>query len=1061
MIFSRIKNTIVVFIIALFVSFAGSLYSQDITTEGTDFWFGFMENHDVFDIRLEIYISAGTSTQGTVTIPLLDWSEEFTVEVNATTLITVPTDLAMALGSGVIATMGIHVESEDQISVFALNSRDRSADASVILPTPALGRTYYASSYVGTQPSRFSELLIVAAYDGTQVEITPTQATTDGHAAGVPYIVTLNSGELIQVQSDNDLTGTKMQAAQNCLPFAAFSGNEWTNVGGCGMAMDHLYEQMFPVGAWGQEFVTVPYRTRLGGDEFKIVASIDNTVIEITGEPSITLNEGQFATILLDGPTFITADNPIQIAQYSRSESCDNRLGDPFMILLSPIEQSLKKITYNAPNVTAIENYYTNIITTTNSIDELYFDGELISDEFVVFDDNAEYSYTQLLIDRGNHTIESASGFTAYVYGFGEIESFGYATGAKLDNLNMEIAIFNQTQGIFTSQACRGDVLVFSISSKRSFVDFEWDFGDNSTASGDEVSHVFNGGGDYLVSVTGFSASSRTCADQETSVRMVEVLQPEFEIFGPRAVCPFSSGVEYFINDDQDDNIHEWFVDGGSLITGQDSESIIVDWGDTNDQARVRLLSQNGFGCFGDTVNFPVTINIALDPSVPIGLDSLCSSDRFDALYATYSTPTSIYDWGVDNGSLSSENGTDQIVVTWNGPGNGKIWYEESSTFDDVCMGVSDTLFVFIEREPDENLTMNFAKDVYQIEEEISYAFEGDENFNFISWDFGDENALDSVARETGVTHNYSCPGQYEVLLAAYTGTVCQNVALQSREITIIEPQLEIVTVSHHQVFDSTMEIHGAFQYLDFYSGEIDVEKRQIDPSTSDWVKFEMINDNFVLDQQFDTKKEVWDYRLVIDECAVPTISTVHNNLRLEAKVDSENLSKVTLTRNEYKNWQSGVLSYELWRKIDEGDYQLLDEMNGNDLVNLYENEGFDHCFKLKAIEHSGNDAVAWSNEICVAFVPEITMYNVITPNNDPFNEYFIVEGIENYPKSKLTIFNRWGKQVFTSSAYGNDWNGKDENGRQLSTGVYYYVLNLNEPRAEREIINSHVSILR
>ncbi|WP_017733658.1 T9SS type B sorting domain-containing protein [Nafulsella turpanensis] len=60
---------------------------------------------------------------------------------------------------------------------------------------------------------------------------------------------------------------------------------------------------------------------------------------------------------------------------------------------------------------------------------------------------------------------------------------------------------------------------------------------------------------------------------------------------------------------------------------------------------------------------------------------------------------------------------------------------------------------------------------------------------------------------------------------------------------------------------------------------------------------------------------------------------------------------------------------------------------------------------------------------------------NVITPNNDGYNEVFYVRNI---PPSgtRLIITNRWGKVVYSTKNYQNDWTGSD-----MEDGVYYYHL--------------------
>ena len=65
-----------------------------------------------------------------------------------------------------------------------------------------------------------------------------------------------------------------------------------------------------------------------------------------------------------------------------------------------------------------------------------------------------------------------------------------------------------------------------------------------------------------------------------------------------------------------------------------------------------------------------------------------------------------------------------------------------------------------------------------------------------------------------------------------------------------------------------------------------------------------------------------------------------------------------------------------------------------------------------------------------VGFVP-----NVITPNGDDLNEYFKIDD-KLTGNVSLLVMNRWGKVVYQSSSYINDWSGGD-----LSPGTYYVVI--------------------
>ncbi len=82
---------------------------------------------------------------------------------------------------------------------------------------------------------------------------------------------------------------------------------------------------------------------------------------------------------------------------------------------------------------------------------------------------------------------------------------------------------------------------------------------------------------------------------------------------------------------------------------------------------------------------------------------------------------------------------------------------------------------------------------------------------------------------------------------------------------------------------------------------------------------------------------------------------------------------------------------------------------------------------------------------------------NVITPNGDGKNDVFKVEGIELYKENTLSIFNRWGNEVYRSKGnYNNSWSGEG-----LSEGTYYYVLKVVPKVGETKNITGWITLLR
>lgn len=72
---------------------------------------------------------------------------------------------------------------------------------------------------------------------------------------------------------------------------------------------------------------------------------------------------------------------------------------------------------------------------------------------------------------------------------------------------------------------------------------------------------------------------------------------------------------------------------------------------------------------------------------------------------------------------------------------------------------------------------------------------------------------------------------------------------------------------------------------------------------------------------------------------------------------------------------------------------------------------------------------------------PGLFVSNVVTANSDGKNDYFYIRNLDDYPGSRLYIFNRWGAQVYYSNNYQNDWKGTG-----LAEGTYYYKIELHTP---------------
>lgn len=88
----------------------------------------------------------------------------------------------------------------------------------------------------------------------------------------------------------------------------------------------------------------------------------------------------------------------------------------------------------------------------------------------------------------------------------------------------------------------------------------------------------------------------------------------------------------------------------------------------------------------------------------------------------------------------------------------------------------------------------------------------------------------------------------------------------------------------------------------------------------------------------------------------------------------------------------------------------------------------------------------------------DLTFPNVITPNGDGKNDVFKVLGLNAYPENSMSIYNRWGNEIWRSrgTTYQNEWNG---NG--LNEGTYFYVIKLKDKTGTINTINGWIMLLK
>lgn len=184
-------------------------------------------------------------------------------------------------------------------------------------------------------------------------------------------------------------------------------------------------------------------------------------------------------------------------------------------------------------------------------------------------------------------------------------------------------------------------------------------------------------------------------------------LQPEVNLAGAQSVCPNIQGLTYSI-ESIGGYAYNWTVNGGSIVSGQGTNQVEVNWGTTNATASIKVTMTSNIACIIEE-ELAVRINEQLEPPAPTGPEFVCFTDLITPqVYTTPLSQGSNYNWQVTNGQVVSGNGTNTVEVLWDGPGTGTLFFTESTTTaTDICDGDSPMITIDLREEiiPTFNIT--------------------------------------------------------------------------------------------------------------------------------------------------------------------------------------------------------------------------------------------------------------------------------------------------------------------------------------------------------------------
>jgi gliding motility-associated-like protein len=114
---------------------------------------------------------------------------------------------------------------------------------------------------------------------------------------------------------------------------------------------------------------------------------------------------------------------------------------------------------------------------------------------------------------------------------------------------------------------------------------------------------------------------------------------------------------------------------------------------------------------------------------------------------------------------------------------------------------------------------------------------------------------------------------------------------------------------------------------------------------------------------------------------------------------------------------------------------------------NHYPENALSGCYFVTAIDSFNNESVP-SVRVCLDECSNYELPNVFSPNGDGINDLYRPQRTSYVERVEMTIFNRWGLEVFYTEDPDINWDGKMKGtDRLVAPGVYYYICTVHEVR--------------
>ena len=232
------------------------------------------------------------------------------------------------------------------------------------------------------------------------------------------------------------------------------------------------------------------------------------------------------------------------------------------------------------------------------------------------------------------------------------------------------------------------------------------------------------------------------------------------------------------------------------------------------------------------------------------------------------------------------------------------------------------------------------------------------------------------------------------------------------------------------------------------------ITRRDLETLESEAAELNFSHGDFIFSDTSADVSRLYAYTLyAMNRCGIAIkLSDSTANTVLKVSTPKDNSNKNILEWNSPLNLPSGIEKIEIFRSIDDKEFEYADLVNSynstytESLSNIIANkELYDgkFCYQIKIYHKTSSNSdtlITVSNTACIEREPVIFFPNALNPKSDNTDNWEFKPKADFLRDYKMTIYSKRGENLFETTDPAKGWDGYNKSGKLCPKDTYVYI---------------------